>query len=257
MRASSAVLHVGLSLGLLAAASGSAFAQLTGEPGAPQTSPDTEAPPNVAPQAPQEPVQATVTTSTTTSTNTGEGGKGSKTQDSAVDGRPSVLSFGIGVGYTVPTDINGPNTTSVRLRLPSGLTFEPTLTLGIENESQDPGDTSDQVTTLELGTLVRIPLSHNAKFDFEGLVGAAVGTVKTNPEGDDNNTSTTRLGLNWGIAVNYWLSAHWALSASAYTPFVSYTKQTTETPGDEATQTNIAAGVIWDPTVVFMIHLFN
>ena len=45
--------------------------------------------------------------------------------EEADTGRPTELSIAIGVGYAFPTSLQTPNITSVRLRLPSGLTLEP------------------------------------------------------------------------------------------------------------------------------------
>src|SRR5689334_7471792 len=54
--------------------------------------------------------------------------------------RPTELAFGIGVGYSFPTSLQTPNTTSVRLRLPSGLTLEPQLVLATSSSNADPGN---------------------------------------------------------------------------------------------------------------------
>lgn len=249
-----AALRFGLSLGLVAITGGSALAQLTGgdtTTTTTTTTTDSEIPPYQPPQQTMAP-QETTTVSTTTTT-VDAGGDNAKNNDTAVDGRPGPLSFGIGFGWAFPTDIQVPNASSVRVRLPSGLTFEPQVTLGIDRESPDD-DTTNSVTTLELGTLVRVPVMSNSKFDFEALVGAAVGTVLNDPDGDDNNSSVTNFGINWGIAVGYWITAHWNLSMSAYTPFFNYTKQSDDN-GDGPS--NINVGIIWDPTVVAMIHLYH
>ena len=44
--------------------------------------------------------------------------------------RPQAFAVGIGIGYDFPTDLQQPNITSVRFRLPSGLTLEPRVVFG-------------------------------------------------------------------------------------------------------------------------------
>src|SRR5437867_568225 len=47
--------------------------------------------------------------------------------DTGDSDRPEGLSFALGVGYTLPTSLQTPNTTTARLRLGSGLTLEPAI----------------------------------------------------------------------------------------------------------------------------------
>src|SRR3954470_18202691 len=77
--------------------------------------------------------------------------------------RPSELAFAIGIGYVRPVGgslaLQTPNIASARLRLISGVTFEPTVT--IANTSHDikhagaAPDTSEATTELGLETLIR------------------------------------------------------------------------------------------------------
>lgn len=70
--------------------------------------------------------------------------------------RPSGLAIGIGVGYTFPTSLQTPNVTSVRLRLASGLTIEPTVVFAATSIHMPVG--SNTQGELTLGSLVRYPL---------------------------------------------------------------------------------------------------
>jgi hypothetical protein len=176
-------------------------------------------------------------------------------------GRPEGLSFGIGIGYTLPTSIQTPNTTSVRMRLPSGLTFEPLLTLGNQKTTSEAGGASveDARTELALAALVRFPVVRRGKFELEVLGGAGFGTIKDNPDGPDNNTTTSGVNLNWGLAVSYWLTPHWNLTFSARNPLVSYNKTTNQQPApapDTSTSTSTVA-LEFAPIVSAMIHLYN
>ncbi|HEY4183311.1 MAG TPA: hypothetical protein VGM90_41090 [Kofleriaceae bacterium] len=201
------------------------------------------------PQPPQPPMN-TMTTTTTTTTSA---------PAAPVDGRPAVFSLGFGIGYTINStvDIHTPSTASVRFRLPSGLTFEPSVALayGGQTTSPDGGNSStDSTTTFRVGTGIRLPLLHDGKFELEGLGIASLGVVVDNPDGDNNNTTTTTIALNWGLAVNYWITQHWDFSVSGYNPLVSYSHASRDGMGSMST-TDI--GIVWDPTLVVMMHLYH
>lgn len=173
--------------------------------------------------------------------------------------RPEAYSVGIGLGYRLPTELNLPNTTSVRFRLASGLTFEPLVVLGKATASTDDGtDTEeDGVTELGLGVNVRLPLRSHRKVDFVLIGSAAVSTVTDNPEGDDNDQTTTVFGLGYGIGLDYWINPHWNLSMSASNPIVTSASSSRETGpgGPEIEQSTTTFGLIFDPTVSLMLHL--
>ncbi|CAN5915289.1 hypothetical protein BH11MYX2_BH11MYX2_05550 [soil metagenome] len=206
----------------------------------------------VEPQPPPPPPMNQTMTTTTTTTN------GSSASAASVDGRPSVFSLGFGIGYTITNtvDIHTPSTASVRFRLTSGLTFEPSVALATSRQSMDPDvgtSSTDSTTTLRVGTGVRLPLLHNGRFELEGLGIASLGVNTDNPDGDNNNTTTTTLALNWGLGVNFWLTQHWDFSVSGYNPLVSYTHVGTD--GGSTSQTDI--GIVWNPTLVVMMHLYH
>lgn len=235
-----------LALGLLA--TGTALAQPT-EPAGESTlggAPVEEPPP------PPQPVNTTMTTTTTTSSTT-------TTPAAPVDGRPSVFSLGFGIGYTIndAVDIEKPSTASVRFRLPSGLTFEPVVALAYGSQTTDPdvgGSSTDATTTFRVGTGLRFPLLHNGKFELEGLGIASLSFVVENPDGSNNDTTTTTLALNWGAAVNYWITPHWDFSVSGYNPLVSFSKQSLDGMGSQST-TDV--GLVWNPTLLVMMHLYH
>ena len=178
--------------------------------------------------------------------------------------RPHDLSFAIGLGYQRAPggsfDLQMPNVASARLRLPSGLTFEPTVTLS--NTSLDTNDgTMDQtenITEFGIGSLVRFPVIRRGRFDFEILGELDFDITKDDPPGDDNTKTTTTFTLGWGIGIGYWISHHWQLSASATNPLVSYTKDSTDTSATTTTSTSTTSyGIVFTPTIAFMIHLYN
>ncbi len=178
--------------------------------------------------------------------------------------RPTELAFAIGLGYVRPPggslDLQTPNIASARLRLISGLTFEPSVT--IANTSQDTNngttDTSDTTTELSLGTLVRLPVIRHGRVDFEVLGSLAFDVIKNNPDGDYNTQTTTGLGLGWGIAIGYWFGPHWQLSASATNPLLTYSSVKQETGPTTETKTGTTTfSVQFDPAVIVMLHLYN
>lgn len=179
---------------------------------------------------------------------------------------PSDIAFAIGIGYARPAggsfDLQKPNVASARLRLVNGITFEPIV--AIANTSNDQTtvgmDTTEAVTELDLGTLVRFPVIRHGRYDFEILGSLGFDVVKDNPPGDYNTKTTTSFALGWGIGIGYWFSPHWQLSASATNPLLSYTGVKTETgPSDtDSTKTSSTTfAVEFDPEILVMLHLYN
>jgi hypothetical protein len=174
-------------------------------------------------------------------------------------GRPVGFTVGIGAGYALPADIDQPNTAGVRFRLGGGLTFEPRVELETSQQKYEVGtsDAKDAVNTVSLITMVRVPFRSRGPFDFIFIGGALLEYVSQDPDGGDNNETDTEVALTWGLAIDYWLSSHWAFSFSAYNPLVSYVRNKQEIPGGSTQKSSTTSfGAIFDPTVVGMIHLF-
>ena len=173
---------------------------------------------------------------------------------------PSELAFAIGLGYILPTSLETPNVTSVRLRLPSGLTFEPRIAFA--NSSQTTGMTGNETTTstteLGLGALVRYPAIVHGKVDLEIVGLVDLDNTKINPDGADNDTTTTTFTIAWGLALDYWFTHHWNLSLTATNPLFSYTTTSMEMgAGVESKNSTTNVGLIFDPVVALMVHLYN
>jgi hypothetical protein len=175
--------------------------------------------------------------------------------------RPTELAFGIGVGYTFPTSLQTPNTTSVRLRLASGLTFEPQLVLATSSSNADPGNggmtTTNKQSELTVGSLVRYPLRVHSKVDLEALGRAAISSQTTDPNGDNNNRTVTTLSAGYGVGLAYWITRHWNLSLTATNPLIAYTRTRQEMAATATTTKTTTIGLIFDPTVALMIHLYD
>jgi hypothetical protein len=175
---------------------------------------------------------------------------------SPVAPRPSGLAIGIGVGYTFPTSLQTPNVTSVRLRLASGLTLEPTVVFAATSIHMPVG--SNTQGELTLGSLVRYPLRARGAIDLEAIGSVAISNHTVDPDGDHNNRTTTTFDLGYGVALAYWLTAHWNLSLTATNALVSVSR-TRQEAGANTTMTNraVTGGLVFDPQVAVMIHLYD
>ncbi len=173
--------------------------------------------------------------------------------------RPTGLTLGIGLGYAFPTSLQTPNTTSVRLRLASGLTFEPQLVFATTSTDTDNGvTTTNKQNEVTIGTLVRYPLRVRNKIDLEAIGSASISNETTDPEGDNNTRTVTTVALGYGVALAYWLSPHWNLSLTATNPLISYSRTRQEQTVDLVTVTkSTTIGLVFDPQIAVMIHLYD
>lgn len=174
--------------------------------------------------------------------------------------RPLGLAFGIGIGYTLPTSLETPNTASMRLRLASGLTFEPRVALA--NSSQTMKDqvmsSTDSTSELLLETAVRKAMIERGRYDFELIGGASLDVTTNDPMGDNNTRTTTDIALFWGIGVGAWITPHWQFTFDIENPLISYTSTKQEiAAGMSTTNSTTDIGVVFNPNVVMMIHLYN
>lgn len=172
--------------------------------------------------------------------------------------RPMGFSIGIGAGFRLPTELTLPNTTSIRFRLDSGLTFEPLLHLSHESQTSELANDSftNGINDLNVALAVRYPLKSSGRVDFSLIGAVEVGTRTVDPEGTENNTTLTVFGLGYGLALDYWVNRHWNVSMNATNPLVTVisTNEQHAAAPDEAT-TDTTFGAIFGPTVAVMIHL--
>ncbi|MCG8419206.1 MAG: porin family protein [Proteobacteria bacterium] len=170
--------------------------------------------------------------------------------------RPNDLAVGIGAGWDLPADITQVNLASVRLRLSRGITLEPRVELGYGSQRVDLGPTDSKITTtsLILTGSARIPLFQRGKLDFLAVGGAALEYVSVNPSGDNNNAVVTGLSLIWGLSIEYWLSTRWSVSLDATNPLFNRTKSSNN--ADDASTTNTNIGIVFDPDINLMAHLY-
>ncbi|HEY5926978.1 MAG TPA: outer membrane beta-barrel protein [Kofleriaceae bacterium] len=185
------------------------------------------------------------------------------TEEPVQNDRPDGFAIGLGLGYGLPTSLETPNRTSARVRLGSGLTFEPLLSIANTTETNDPADptlmeTEDKLTEFGLAVLVRLPVITHGHVDLEVLASAGFDNSKDNPDGDYNTVTTNTFGIGWGLGIGYWFSRHWQLSMSVTNPLVQY-QQLKRQAGPSMYNTDSATtlGVIFVPQVTAMIHLYN
>jgi hypothetical protein len=176
------------------------------------------------------------------------------------DPRPTAFSIGIGFGWDLPADVQMPNTTSVRFRIPSGWTLEPAFALARGESSVDDGvPPPNSLTSSRLlaSLLLRRTLRTNNKADFDLVGGLALETEGSDPDGADNSVSTTQIALFYGLAVGYWLTPHIEVTMTAINPVVVQTKRVEElgTGIPDIETTSSSFGLIFDPNVIAMVHL--
>ncbi|MBX3156313.1 MAG: hypothetical protein KF773_09970 [Deltaproteobacteria bacterium] len=172
--------------------------------------------------------------------------------------RPSEFSIGIGVGYQLPTSLDTPNLTSVRFRLPSGLTFEPQLILASASRTVDTGmPITDEVTELGIGAVVRYPVVKRRRVDLEVLGALNIDQLETTPSSPDTGVRITTTKVSYGLAVSMWLARHWQISFTANNALVNSVKNRQEMGvGTVTVTTNTTYGLVFDPQVQMMIHLW-
>jgi hypothetical protein len=237
---SAATVHVSLILTVLAASAGVALAQPTASDGTTDGS--------ATPPVPVEPPPPTPPASP---------------PPARVDLRPTDLSFGIGFGYTFSTSLETPNTVTVRVRLPGGLSFEPILRVLNTSETMNPGTgTSTTSSTTELGIAGNLlfPLWKHGRTDFSIIGQIAFDTQKATPDTtvSGTNTTTTTFGIGYGIECAFWITQHWMLSLDATNPIINYSDTDNNMAGGmDMKDTTTTVGLIHDPTVSLVIHLFN
>lgn len=174
--------------------------------------------------------------------------------------RPTGLSVALGVGYGLPTSLEMPNRTSLRLRLPSGLTFEPTFTISNSSENRDTGamEETDKTTVFGLAALVRLPVVTRGKVDLDVLGTLGFSTRKDNPEDDYNTNTTNSFDVGYGVGIGYWISRHWQFSMSVTNPLFAYDQTKRQIgPGMQSKTSDTTFGLVFVPSVFMMIHLYN
>ena len=179
---------------------------------------------------------------------------------------PRHLVIGIGAGYMYAPggsfDLETPNFASVRVRLGSGLTFEPFVDLNGTWDTTSPGmgamSTTDSTGEIGLGTLVRYPVIRSHRFEFQLVGDLEFQFSRTDPTGDNNASTLTSFTLGWGIGIGYWIARHWEVTTTAVNPLFSLTHQTQDVAAnDTSSTTTTSAGAIFAPSIMFMIHLYD
>ena len=146
-----------------------------------------------------------------------------------------------------------------RLRLPSGLTFEPQLIFEKTSHTVDTGAaTTDDVNEVGLGTLVRYPLKLHGRVDLEIIGAFNVDQVSVKPNAPDQDDTKTRTELSYGLAVGAWINKHWQVSLTALNPVLTINKDKQEQgPGTVTVTTDTTYGLVFDPGVLLMVHLYH
>jgi hypothetical protein len=183
---------------------------------------------------------------------------GAETADDGVN-RPAGFTLGFGFGWDFPADLQIPDTTSVRIRLPSGLIIEPALELSRLSENDEVGaaDNTDNTGVLALAASVRFPLLSSNRMDLVGVGGGLLAFTAIDPDGGNNDTTLSTVSLFYGVGVDLWIRKHWALSFTTTNPLFVFDKTSTDDgAGGDTTSTDTFFGLVFDPNVLVMVHLF-
>lgn len=231
-------------------AGGTALAQPGGAP-APDQPPDPVIPQPPEPQVrPPQPPQPPVVHETAEA----------KVEDTGPI-RPDGFAVGIGVGYRFPTALSIPNAASVRFRLPNAITIEPTLVLATSSAETDVGTTQgSSATEVGIGATARFSVVGRRRTDLELLAGFAVDRVSQDPsdQQSDDVRTTTATSFSYGVAVGLWITKNLQLSLQTTNSLVTYVHGREEQgPGFVTVTNQTTFGLIFDPNVTFMVHLYN
>jgi hypothetical protein len=178
--------------------------------------------------------------------------------DDEVGPRPDGMTIGLGAGYQLPAQLDAPNVVSARLRLSERFTVEPTLELS-RLSSTDEFDGIEATTstgTYAFGADLRTTVASRGRNDLIVVGGASLVRFESDPDGENNSSSSTTLRLEWGLAIDTWIAPWLAVSATATNPLLTVSDLTTESEFGEQSESQTAYGAIWDPRLVFMAHLF-
>jgi hypothetical protein len=172
--------------------------------------------------------------------------------------RPAGASLGLGFGYAFPTGLDRPNVVSARVRLASGLSFEPRVELAHASASREAfGDEREaSVDAVSIGATVRIPAARRGRGDLLVIARAQLDHVSQSQD-DEDDLTTSEVSLAWGLAIDYWITPSFSLSATATNPAMLYSDRAAPTFEDpDATQEDTVFGAIWDPVIDAMLHLY-
>ncbi len=175
--------------------------------------------------------------------------------------RPTGRSIGIGAGWNLPADLGTPNEVSARIRMASGFAIEPTAKLQVGNTTSKVDDAKVKSTGSDLGfgAALRKPFVGRSQCDIV-LIGAAnfdaATTSGKNEEGAKVTDSLTTIGASWGVGVELFPRGHWSISFDAMSP-VAVMATTVNKVGDvKTTTTSTSFGLVLDPTVRLMSHIY-
>jgi hypothetical protein len=231
----------------LAAAAGTAAAQPQPPPTGPQQPPPVVVDPT-APEPPPPPPQPQVRAPEPMR----------PAEPEADSARPSELSIAIGLGYALPTSLQTPNITSVRVRFATGIELEPQLVLASSSTDVDTGmSATDKSNELGIGALARFPLVRHGRVDLSICGSLALDRASTSPEEPNMDVTVSSFSANYGLAVAAWITRHWQISLTAMNPLLATTKRDADNDVGNTVTTTTTFGLIFDPNVALMVHLYH
>lgn len=169
----------------------------------------------------------------------------------------TTIGIGLGVGNRALGGVTAPgigflagsSVGSVRVRLPSGLSIEPTVAMS--HSDVDFGGERAAATTLSGGADVRFGVARRGPVQLLGVAGVGVSTSSS--DAGDATSTWTSVQASWGLAIDYWVQRHLAVSVAAKNPLV-----TRSVAGNDgmASLSQTTYGLYLDPSIAMMVHLF-
>jgi hypothetical protein len=119
--------------------------------------------------------------------------------------------------------------------------------------AQQGGDVS-YGSAVSVGASVRFGVARRGPVQLLGV--GNVGVSRASSSFGASMATMTSATLSWGIAIDYWLQRHLALSVSAINPLVSHSGARDRSGGMEQAYSSTSYGLTIAPTIGMMLHLF-
>lgn len=187
----------------------------------------------------------------------------------AQQGTPEPVTVGFGVGVVAPSSPLAPNTASARVRVSETVTLSPTLDIAFASSSTSSGGGENagfqtRDTNLGVGVEVLNALAQRGTTMLQLAVGGRLGfdTFTEEPnEPDEIQTTTRSVNVYYGLGVEHFFGGndpHFSVSAHGLNTLLTVASSTVDDRNtDVITDTNSTLfGVIWDPSVRMMVHIY-
>ena len=170
------------------------------------------------------------------------------------------VSLGLGLGFASNRFSDGfaPNTASARIRLGRSITLEPLITATVGSATRLVGglETDYDVSAVDVELTVRVPIQRRGRVGLSVVGGGSASRYRSTGSGSDDDTRTDRAAVVWGLGLDYALGPHWSLSMTALNPLLRRSRDRFESPEGATGFDELTYGVVFDPLINGMIHVY-